>query len=314
MSEYGNAIQSGLDVMRLDQKLDISYYQKTILPYDGFVFWVKMRKKTSIDAMIHYTDELKHEDQSFYNDANLIITTKEYLFDFFQNDLEILPVFDYEGKQYAIRRSGQNTQHATIFHNFARIIEPQFQSLFLNNKKDFTRKTVQFSNSISRFILLANGYFDLVKIPYEIYPEWLVPFNKKPPYITIGISETEALNVGHKRTMVEGKETFINPAKDHIELNLYGLDNHEAINFLATLEKWSLIYQQIGFLNIPRVTDLHNTQNEIGSLSQKKVIEIEVFYYQSANIDEALLDRMIDEVLINMNDNDREKDVLRCKR
>ncbi|MDI2113068.1 hypothetical protein [Commensalibacter nepenthis] len=315
MNDYADALQDGLNTIRQGQVIIITYYQKAILPYDGFVYWVKSRKKDSVEAsMIHYSDELRHEDQSYYDDASLIITTTEPLFDFSQEDIETLPVFNYAGKQYVIKKTGNNTDNAGLYHNFAKVIEPRLKSIFLNTKKDFLEKTVQFSNSISRFILLANGYFDLVKIPYIIYPEWLVPLNKTPPYITIGITETEALSVGHKQVYINEQPTFVNPAKDYIELNLYGLDNHEAINFLATLEKWSLIYQQMGFLNIPRIKDLPSSQNEIGSLSQKKIIEIEVFYYQSANIDEALLDRMIDEILTNMNYNDREKDVLRCER
>lgn len=314
MNDYAGALQDGLDTVRQGQTISFITYERVILPYDGFVYWVKTgNEQTLVASMVHDENELHHEDQNFRNDSGLIITTTEPLLDFSQDGLDTMSVFEYNNNLYVLRKTGYNSEQSGLFHNIARVIEPALRSILLDSKDDFLKKKAQFTNSIGLFVLLSCGYFEFVSIDYPIYPEWLVPLNKKPPYITVGVTETEALNNGFNTVNVDNSLFLVKPAKDYVDINLYGLDNNEALNFLVKLERWSLFYKKIGFLNMPRIKDEQLAQNEIGSLAQKKIIELEIFYYQGGDMDDDLHNQMIDQVLLNIN-NDGMKNVFRCER
>jgi hypothetical protein len=62
---------------------------------------------------------------------------------------------------------------------------------------------------------------------------------------------------------------------------MYGIRNHEALNFVQYILDYSRNTDNIGLMNMPVMQDEKMTQSELGIMAQKKVITFEVSYYQT---------------------------------
>jgi hypothetical protein len=110
-----------------------------------------------------------------------------------------------------------------------------------------------------------------------IYPSYLIPSNIQPPYIGVDIATTDCLqatphideNGNHSQLMM-----------DKIKLTLYGLNNNQAMDFLDFVNEYTLLTENMGIMNTPRVLDEKRTQAEMRIIAQKKTIEFEISYYQ----------------------------------
>lgn len=315
LAPYAGVLRNGIDFLKENNKFIFITYSKAILPYDGFIFWIKRKEETVIVKSIEHTaEEMLQEGDTFRSESTLILTSEEPLFDFSQNDLETIKVIVCNNNRYVIRKSGENTGESGIFHYMARIIEKPLESILLDSEDDFRSRKIQLSSSIPLFILLASGVFDLVPVHYDLYPAWLVPFNKKPPYITVEIIKTTALASGSQTVIHHEKEYLLKLVQEEVKFVLYGFDNDAAFIFLKQLEKWSTIYNYIGFMNMPCIEDEVHNQVELGSVAQKKSIELVISYYQSAELLDELKEKMISTVLMEFNYNNEVKNVLRCQR
>ena len=115
-----------------------------------------------------------------------------------------------------------------------------------------------------------------------IYPSFLIPANLPPPYIGIDIPDTGPMQ-STPYLDVNGNHWQL--MKDKIKITIYGMNNNQAMDFLDFVNRYSLEYDNIGILNMPRVFDEKRTQSELGIIAQKKTIEIDVSYYQSRSQD-----------------------------
>ena len=69
--------------------------------------------------------------------------------------------------------------------------------------------------------------------------------------------------------------------KDTVRIELFGVRNHDALNFVNYILDYSRNNQSIGLMNMPVMQDEKVTQPEMGIIAQKKVITFEVSYFQT---------------------------------
>ena len=111
-----------------------------------------------------------------------------------------------------------------------------------------------------------------------IYPSYLIPSNLKPPYIGVDISATDCLQ---SAPYIDENGNHSQLMTDKIKLTLYGLNNNQAMDFLDFVNQYTLLTENMGIMNTPRVMDEKRTQAELRIIAQKKTVDFEVSYYQS---------------------------------
>ncbi len=314
-SPYANILRNGVDFLKDGQTISFTTYRRAVLPFEGFVYWIKLHGgEKSIESMIHKTDELYQEEDSFRNESTILITTRESLFNFSQDGIDEIKVFNYQDSLYVLRKTGENADQSGIYHNMAHIVEPQMQNTFLDTEDDFRNRNMQFSSSVPLFIMFSMGLFDLFQDHYDMYPGWLTPYNKKPPYISINVSDTEALSSATAYETVDGNTYIGKLVTEKVTFTLYGYDNEQIMIFLSDLEKWSMVYNYVGFMSSPAIVDEIHSKVETGTVALKKTIEVDISYIQMAKLSEALKEKIISTVLMKFNFNNEVKNVLRCER
>ena len=83
---------------------------------------------------------------------------------------------------------------------------------------------------------------------------------------------------------------------DRVRVTLYGLNNSQAMMFLAAVLQYSYDYNAIGMMNMPAIRDDKRTAPEFNVISQRKTIEFEVDIYQ--NVARDIARQMISAVIV----------------
>ncbi len=314
VAPYSNVIRGGYNFIKDNQKITFKTYRRVVLPLDKFIYWVKLSDEVLMNCMVHKTEEFNHEVDNFRNEATIILITEDAIFDYSNDGIDEIKVFKYNNSLYLLRKTGENAEQSGVYHHIAHIIEPQMQYIFLDSEDDIKKEKFQLTSSIPLFISFSSGLFDLTPFEYEIYPAWLTPYNKKPPYIAIEVEETTGLDSGFQNIKINNKDYLCRLVQEKVKLVLYGFNHDEALIFLKRLEKWSQLYNYIGFMSSPCVTDEIYSKTELGSVASKKTIDLEISYVQTTALLEELRDKLISMVLMKFNYNNEVKNVLRCKR
>jgi len=69
--------------------------------------------------------------------------------------------------------------------------------------------------------------------------------------------------------------------KDTVKIELFGVRNHDALNFVNYILDYSRNTGNIGLMNMPVMQDEKVTQPELTVIAQKKTITFEVSYFQT---------------------------------
>lgn len=75
---------------------------------------------------------------------------------------------------------------------------------------------------------------------------------------------------------------------DRVRIVLYGLQNDEALEFVASVMEFMGLYGTLGLMNMPAVRDGKRQQVEIQALAMQKIIDFDVSYNQGSARDVAI--------------------------
>jgi hypothetical protein len=67
---------------------------------------------------------------------------------------------------------------------------------------------------------------------------------------------------------------------DKVRITFYGLTNAQVMDFVDTVNQYTLDTDVLGIMNMPIVRDEKRPQSEIQAIAMKKTIEYDVSYYQ----------------------------------
>lgn len=283
-SQLASGLAAGVNTLSLSQQITFTQYSQTVLPVDGFVFWVNTGVTTTVQGSLHYsTDQQQNEDETI--DINRVIFTALSQIDTFNtaapNDLFI---GTFEGIRFAFNARGSFYQQANLFHYLGNAVYPALASQLVDNPADIPVEPIV-SNSLP--IWLSQNSFA------PVYPSFLVPANVVPPYVVAHIesdmTEVPSFPITTWPGTVE-PNSGASPlhdlpstqlAKDHVRLTLYGFNNQTAIQYLVSLIEYSVDSNNFGFGNSPAIKDQKRTQSELNVIAMKKTIDIDAWYFQA---------------------------------
>lgn len=293
------ALKAGLRILSANQEVDFVSYNKVVLPYDGYVFWVrsKLLSQSSIlndfvvnsaqfnqprrqiapaetfraKGSLHYSS-INRQDATESFTINRVIFTSEVPV----NDLnQVSPTQMYLATigqhRFAFTHQENYYQQANLYHYSGDALYPPMESMVIDDVSGFDTRNVIVSNSMPIWLSL-NQYMPM-------YPAYLVDTNISPPYCAVDIpyESTHAMQMAPRTDRNSDHWQLVG---EHVTLTMYGLRNFNALDFLDYVLAQSLNYNTFGIMNSPVVRDEKRTQAELNIIAMKKSIELDINYYQ----------------------------------
>lgn len=292
-------------------------YSKVVLPFDGYIFWAQ-NVPTSVVGSLHFMQNIVQEEDGTYGGGSVVFTTQTRIPEFETPDDRIW-VLSVAGARAAFSQQQGFYPAAGLWHYFGNIIPPALQTQLLDDPTAIDPSQAITSNSLALWLGLntyqsplgAEGFSASNIIGYEgrqllLYPADMAPTNYRPPYGTVDISYTKALQA----------DPYLDPQRQHwqlvqdtVKLTLYGLQNNAAMDFVDMVIEYTQYgvdkatgIAPFGIMNLPVMMDTRRKQPEITSIAMQKVINYEINYYQFRAITMSrrlLLDALPIQFLIN---------------
>ena len=299
------ALNQGLQSIDHDQTVTFTQYTKTILPADGYVFWVQTGTTTTVNGSIHYAIEKQQNEDETIAINRVIFSSEDEIQVFDSVSPTTIFIGTFDGLQFAFSSQGRFYAQAGVWHYQGDAVYPALSSQLVTSSAGLAALEPIVSNSLPIWLgLTAYG---------TVYPSFLVEDNIAPPYIVahIGEEDTEALapialsvidnstparfvevSSGVYLTNQTGNQiavaarynqTSSQLMRDRVRFTLYGFTNQQAVSFRDYLFQYSMNTDAFGVCGIePVIRDAKRTQREIGVIAQKKTFTMDVSYYQSA--------------------------------
>ena len=298
------ALAVGIDTISQFRELTFTKYVRTVLPIDGFVFWIKADQlepsavaaaskgfipapdELVVKASVHYaTDKRQLEDETIA--VNRMVVTAEQPSQFF-NEIGpcILYVGEWEGNPFSFSGRSSFYRQADVYHYTGDAIYPVMESQIIDDVNEFDPDSRVVSNSLPLWLSLATyapPWIDCTPLPltYPLFPSYAVPDNLRPPYGVVHVepSQTHALQSAPSLGLTLSHDQL---ARDMVRITLYGVRSDAALSFIDLVNDYSVNFGTLGVMNMPVVRDEKRQQTELAILAQKKVIDYEVSYHQVA--------------------------------
>lgn len=307
-NQLNAALISGLRDIDQGQQVPFKKYVRTILPLDGYVFWVRadllstaalynasqfnfnpfndtttvisQAGEVLVNGYLHWsTDSLQEETESF--ERNMITFTAETDIDPFNEvGVNVMYIADYEGMRFAFsRRRGYNLQ-ANLYHYQGESIYPTLQAQIVDDPATLDLTNVIVSNSLP-FWLALNQYMPM-------YPSYLTESNILPPYAAVHIppESTQAIQAA---PYFDNNSNQWQLVSEKVIITAFGMRNFNILDFIQYVQNYALSPNSgFGISNMPVPRDEKRIQNEINAIAMKKSVMFEINYYQTRVRDVAL--------------------------
>lgn len=312
------ALEAGVDTLSLSQTITFTKYVKLVLPYDGFVFWVRADQVSpgallnasqynrrfyneptavvsaaatmTVKGSLHYTTDQAQEETETFGRNQVVFNAESEVVDLNEVSPVVMWIGTFEGIQFAFTRRASFYQQAGIYHYRGDAIYPSMRSQIVDDVRAFDAQQYVISNSLPVWLALSRYM--------PMYPSYLVRENIEPPFaaVHIGDDDTEAIQ---SAPLIAADSSHYQLAKDRVRITTYGLRNNEIMDFLDYVNAYSLDTDVIGLMNMPIVRDAKVIQSELNIIAMKKVLEFEVSYYQTRVADVAR--QLIESAFITFN-------------
>jgi hypothetical protein len=266
-------IGAGLKVLSGDQTISFAKYTRSVLPLDGYVFWVRDVATAPIEVQgsLHYdTDQQQRVDETIGLNK-VVFTTQDQIQDFNSIALNVVWIGAIDEIKFAFTSQGKIYKQADTYHYRGDAIYPAMYSQIIDNPATpLDLGSLIATNSMPLWLGL-NHYMGL-------FPAFLAASNLRPPYASVDISETKPLQ---SVPLIDSALSSYQLMSEKVKIIMVGLRNDQAIDFLNYVFDYTLSSEAMGILNMPGIVDDKRGQSELGILAQKKYIEFEVCYYQN---------------------------------
>lgn len=286
------ALENGLKVLSENQSIVFTRYVQKILPLDGFVFWVNagiVDGETepfclNVGGSLHFsTNQEMREDENIAVNTVVFTTSTEIdaMNDIASTDLWIGQI---GALKFSFNKSGKRYESAGLWHYVGDAVYPAFESQFIDDITELDLTNIVVSNSTP--IWLEQSSF------FPIYPSFLSPTNLKPPYATIHISDSKAINTAPMVDPLNSSQ--YQHIREKVRVTIYGVRHGVACDFIESVQIYCLSTDNMGIINVPVIQDERRPQSEVNALAIKKVINFEVGFWQCRmrDIAESLLKKV----------------------
>lgn len=300
-----NALAAGLSDISYNATVNFTAYVRTVLPLDGFVFWVRAdlvagAEVTGLDAetyngastisvkgSLHTSTETYQKEEQNLDLSTIIFTTKDEVRPFHDRGQNYVWIGDFQGIRFGINTRNNYYKQAGLHHYVGSTIVPTIETQIIDDVSQLEEQELVVSNSLPFFLALGAqnplyGWLDNPSIPF--YPSFLAPDNMIPPYVTVQIdpNSTQALQAG---AVFDRNGSRWQLTQETVRLTFFGLRNQQIMDVLDYISQWSLVFDKFGIMNMPIVRDEKQLQPEIGALAMRKTVVLNVNYYQQASRD-----------------------------
>jgi hypothetical protein len=308
------AIKQGLDTLSLDQTITFYKYVRLVLPLDGFVFWVRANlvsptaiynamlfngpdfnagsitiddsnDSITVDGSLHYAVHVEQTDEENLAINDVVFTAESRIDAFNDNGPNVLYIATpadppLEGIRFAFAGRGPYYEQADLYHYSGQAIYADMETQIIDTLAGFDRTNVIVSNSLPIWLsmnqVVKRPWINFV-LPCQLFPARLSPQNLKPPYGTVNVLETTALQASPRLSKNLSHSQL---CEDRVQITLWGLRNFNAMDFVDFVNEFIGNSRVIGLLNMPAMVDDKRHQTELLTLAQKKTIEYQVSYNQ----------------------------------
>jgi len=282
-------LAAGVDFLSGGAQVTFLLYKKLVLPLDGFVFWVRSNLApplpiepdiVNISGSLHYSTEIEQEETSTLG-INTIVFTAEAQIDLFQQlNPQYIYLATYQGIRFSFSSQGKFYQQANLWHYHGVAVTSITNIQIIDNLSQLPSKQL-ITNSLPIWLAMPSYVppYPGFTCPFILYPSFLVPQNEPPPYGTVHIEGTRALEaVALLGPHLESSQL----ATEKVIVTTYGVDNDDIVTFLNFVIQYSEDWSYIGIRNMPIISDEKKEQAELQVLAQKKIIVFEINYLQES--------------------------------
>ena len=314
--QLGSGLAQGVETLSNNEQVTFTLYVKLVLPLDGYVFWVNASLLTDsalfnasqynkllynnypegvpsrqlvASGSFHFSSDVQmlEDRQSVFNHTTF--TSLVEIADFNLINPQFQYIATYQGMRFAFNTRANFYKQADLYHYRGDALYSVMNTQIIDTMTGFDTQSVIVSNSLPIWLSL-NQFFPM-------YPSFLVDQNIVPAYAAVDInpSLTTALQ---DFPLLDPDSNPFQLVKDTVKITMYGIRNHEALNFVQYILDYSRNTDNIGLMNMPVMQDEKMTQSELGIMAQKKTITFEVSYYQTTVNDIAR--QLIEHAFINL--------------
>jgi len=307
-----SALAAGVDTISQSQTVTFTLYLRVVLPIDGFVFWVKAQLlspsaqynslgmnfagdtfnasapnklplNTSLVAQgsLHYATKDSQNETDSVTVNQVIFTSEGPVNDLNAIGPNAMYIATLGDLRFAFSERRSFYQQANLYHYAGNAVYSTFETQIIDNVAGFDTQNVIVSNSLPLWLNIdqSNPPYPLTPAQkIQLYPSYLVPENVSPPYGSVDISQTTAIQA----TPIYGPTgTRTQLVTEQVKVTLFGTRNFNASDFLDYVLQYSLFTEPLfGIQNMPVIVDEKLTQVELQVIAQKKTILFTINYYQ----------------------------------
>lgn len=305
------ALAAGTAVLSGDQTVSFTPYCRTILPADGWAFWLnasllsavqlaqhglQSADPVAVPGSLHYASTgVQEEDQSIVI-RKVDFTAMGPIGALAEAQPSVLWVATWDVKalssgdasaivgsfRFAVSARSAYYEEAGVRHLIGDAIFPVFEQELIDSLEDFDLTSRVVSNSLPIWLQLLGGnppFPALVTSNVPAFPAWLVPANQTPPYMAVEIyPDQQPLQLAPWIDPNTG--THWDLTAERVKFTLYGLRNRQALDFIDYLYQCADLTDRFGMMERPVLRDDHRTQVELAVLAQKKTVELKISYFQ----------------------------------
>jgi hypothetical protein len=307
----GSELAAGVEFLSATQTINFTLYKRMILPLDGFLFWINNSLVTpapvlpatvAIEGSLHYSTETEQEESSNLSVNTIVFTALKKCDVFQQLAPPWLYLATYHGIQFGFNSQGKYYQQADLWHYLGTAVKATKGTQVIDDVVSLNNlNNLIVTNSLPYWLMMPNYVppYPGFKCPISsIFPSFLVPANEPPPYASVHIEDTRALEAF---AFLDIHLDSSQLASETVRIITYGVDNDDIITFLNFVIQYSRDWSYIGIMNMPIINDLKETQSELQVIAQKKEIVFKVSYLQSLQNSRSVTRQLIRHALVDFN-------------
>lgn len=295
MSEQSEVLRQGIAQLSNNLHVTFTRYVASILPSDGFKFWVKASLidgqeapfTVSVAGSFHNSINQEQNEEDTPAVTAILFTTQYEIAEMQSVNSATIWIGEYLGSRFSFTKRGRYYPEANVYHYYGDAILPRMESQIIDDLDNLDIEDTIVSNSLPVWLDIDPTI--------DIYPSYLIPTNLPPPYIAVDIDNTESITAGFT---IDNDGNFDNPQKEKVSLTFFGFNKRKAAEFLNTVNQYCLATDEIGIINTPVVNDEKAPQSDFNIIAQKKKAVFLVNY--RLNVMEMVVRRLLAKATITI--------------
>ena len=238
-----------------------------------------------VSGSFHYASEIEQEEDATVDANRVVFTSLSEIQAFNMIGPDHMYICHYDGFRFAFSHRNYYYEQADLYHYTGSALKTRMATQIVDDVNTFN-PTLIISNSLPLWLNMPNYVppYPGFTCNFPLYPSYLVDDNLPPPFGSVHIEKTEAIelasNFGPRMQQAQ-------LCKEIVKVHTYGVDNASISDFVAFVEQYSLDWMKLGLRNSPAIQDVKLPQHEFKVLAQRKMLEFEINYRQWVIRDEA---------------------------